>query len=204
MYNDPYQQPQPNTNYPEYQSPPPMPPRKPSFWKRKVGCLPMWAIILIVFLAIVFYSIGSAATRSSTDTTAIQATDTATATTQPATDTPIPTATLDKSVSGYTPPPSQKWTTTHTFTGNGSKKTGTFSVPGDWKIVWKCNPASFDVNYNVIITVYNSDGTYADSGVNATCSRTNTHDETEEHQSGNVYLDITSEGDWTIQVQELK
>ena len=71
--------------------------------------------------------------------------------------------------------------------------------------MWKCDPTSFDnINYNVIITVYNSDGTMADSGVNAMCSKTNTHDETEVHASGDVYLDITSEGDWTIQVQELK
>jgi hypothetical protein len=28
--------------------------------------------------------------------------------------------------------------------------------------------------------------------------------ETEEHQGGQVYLDITGTGDWTIEVQELK
>jgi hypothetical protein len=111
------------------------------------------------------------------------------------------------SSSSVTPTPTKqlKWTTTHTFTGNGIKKTGTFTAPDDWKILWKCNPSSFNgLNYNVIVTVYGSDGTMQDIAINATCKPGNTSGETEEHQGGQVYLDVDSEADWTLQVQELK
>lgn len=97
------------------------------------------------------------------------------------------------------------WTTTHTFTGNGVKKTEVFHVGSDWKITWSCDPASFGGSqYNVIVMVYNSDGTLVDGAVNTLCKSGNTGDMTEEHQGGDVYLDITSEGSWKIQVQELK
>jgi hypothetical protein len=97
------------------------------------------------------------------------------------------------------------WTTIQSFSGNGSKTTGTFDVPGDWKIVWRCDPASWGgLPYNVAVIVYNSDGTMADSGVNAMCSQNNIHDETEVHHGGTVYLSIISEGDWVIEVQEFK
>jgi len=52
--------------------------------------------------------------------------------------------------------------------------------------------------------VYNSDNTLADSGVNTSCKVVNTSESTEIHTSGQVYLNIISEGDWTIQVQESK
>jgi hypothetical protein len=98
-----------------------------------------------------------------------------------------------------------KWTTTHTFSGSGSKKTGTFTAPGDWRIAWSCNPTSFSgYAFNLIILVYGPDGNLVDSGVNTMCQRGNVSDVDEVHVGGQVYLDITSEGDWTIQVQELK
>ncbi len=97
------------------------------------------------------------------------------------------------------------WTTVANFSGNGSKKTATFSVPDDWKIVWKCDHSSFQgYDYNVIILVYNSDGTLADSGVNTLCSKSNEQGETEIRTAGNVYLDVTSEAVWSVQIQELK
>lgn len=57
------------------------------------------------------------------------------------------------------------------------------------------------------VNVYSSDGTILDTiAVNATCKDgvAKTTGETEEHQGGQVYLDIGGTGDWTIQVQELK
>lgn len=120
----------------------------------------------------------------------------ATATPAP-TNTPAPTATA-------THPP--KWTTVHTFKGNGNKKTGTFDVPDDWKLVWSCNPSSdYFGEYNVIVDVYDADGNPVDfAAVNTICKAGNTHDSTEEHQGGTVYLDVESEAAWTIQVQVLK
>ena len=103
----------------------------------------------------------------------------------------------------------QRWFTTQTFTGNGEKKTAIISVPGDWKIVWSCTGQDIDgVTADAVFTVlvYNADGTLADSAVNAICKAGSspTKDDTEEHQSGSVYLDIASTGNWTIQIQELK
>lgn len=55
------------------------------------------------------------------------------------------------------------------------------------------------------LDVDNSDGTPFDYGaINTICQSGNTSGSTEEHQSGQVYLDITSEAAWTILVQELK
>lgn len=104
-------------------------------------------------------------------------------------------------------PPSQPqtWTTTHIYTGSGTKKTETIAVPDDWKIQWKCDPASFGgMSYNMIITVYNSDGNPADVAINDLCKPGNTSGETEERHAGNIYFDVNSEGSWTITTQELK
>lgn len=105
-----------------------------------------------------------------------------------------------------TPTHALKWTTIQSFSGNGAKKTATFSVPDHWRIVWACDPSSFyGGQYNVIVGVDNSDGTYLDpAAVNTICKSGNTKDNTEEHQGGDVYLDVTSEGAWTVQVQVLK
>src|SRR5438552_574912 len=99
-----YPQQQPNTQYPPPQPfpgtppPPPLypqpgqypyqqpvppgpPPQKPSFFKRKVGCIPMWAVILIVAL-VGFMAVANANRGASSDNTSGQIT---------ATDTPQPT-----------------------------------------------------------------------------------------------------------------
>jgi hypothetical protein len=111
----------------------------------------------------------------------------------PPTPTPVPT---------HAP----KWVTTQTFSGNGNKKTGYFTVPNDWKLVWRCNPSSsYFGQYNVAVDVTASDGTPVDLGaVNTICKTGYTGDSTDEHQGGQIYLDIQSEAAWTIQVQELK
>ena len=140
------------------------------------------ALVTLLFVALLACGESSQATQS-----------TATASTTQATQAPAkPTV-----------PP--KWTTTHTFSGTGSKHTATFTAPDDWKILWKCDPASFDVPYNVIIEVDNaSDSSPLDLPVNTTCKAGNTSDSSEEHQGGSVYLNVTSEGDWTITIQELQ
>lgn len=178
--NDPTYTPQP---YPPTVPPPP-PPKKRRTW--------LW-IVLGVFAVLVLGCVGlvaiaSQAGQSGTQPQATQAGNT------PATgNTPAPT----------TAPAT--WKTLKTFKGNGSKKTGVFSVPSDWRVAWTCKPGSFDgIDYNVIIDVYNSDGTIVDQAVNTTCKKGNSSDVSEEHQSGDVYLDITSEGDWVITVQTLQ
>jgi hypothetical protein len=176
----------------------------------------MWALILIiaVFACGGINAMANAGRNTTTTLTDAQIAATnsaqlaATNSAQGTTDTPVPTATLNASIPTSTPAPTQapaKWTTTHTYTGSGSKKTGTISVPSDWKIFWKCTPSSFyGGSYNVIVEVYNSDGSLADGAINTICKTGNTGDSTEEHQGGDVYLDIQSEGDWVITVQEFK
>lgn len=158
--------------------------------------MPLWVLLLVIIVvACGIIGIAGASRPSSSDVT----TNTDTSTTQSTADTSVPTD---------TPAPTQapkKWTTTHTYKGSGSKKTEIIAVPDDWKVFWKCDPASsYGGQYNVIVDVYNSDGTLADGAINTICKTGNTGDSTEEHQSGNIYLDITSEGDWTITIQELK
>jgi len=186
----PYYPPQPQQPYrppypqqPMYQPPPPRKRSRAWLWI----VLGVLAVLLLGCVGIVALVTSAARTGPSTIATAIATT--------------VPTTTTAAS----TPAGQQNWTTTHTFTGSGSKKTGIFSVPADWKINWTCKPSSFTGNqYNLVIFVYNSDNTLADSGVNTICKAGNTSDSTEIHTSGQVYLNIISEGDWTIQVQEPK
>ncbi len=94
----------------------------------------------------------------------------------------------------------------HTFSGVGLKKTAIFTVGNDWKIIWKCDINSFEGGqYNVIISVVGSDGMPVDAiAINTICKTGNTGNSTEEHHGGTAYLDVNSEGAWTVTVQELK
>jgi len=164
-----------------YQPPPPK--KRSRTWLCIV--LGVLAVLLLGCVGIVALVTSAAKTGTSTIATTIATT--------------VPTT------AAKTPAGQKNWTTTQTFTGSGSKKTGVFSVPADWKINWTCKPSSFTGNqYNLVIFVYNSDNTLADSGVNTICKAGNISDSTEIHTSGQVYLNIISEGDWTIQVQESK
>ncbi len=140
--------------------------------------------------------------QSTSDNTTATIQNTAQATSQP-TQVPTPTQPAATPTPTHTP----KWTTVQTFNGSGNKKTAIFNTSNDWKIIWSCNPASAYLGeYNLTVDVVNSDGTPLDYGaINEICKAGNTTNSTEEHQGGQVYLDIQSDGGtWTIQVQELK
>ena len=127
------------------------------------------------------------------------------AATQTPTQQPSPTATPTPTATP-SPTPVPTWTVTQTFSGNGNKKTSDFVVPDHWRLVWSCNPSSFyGGSYNVIVDVDNVDGSYLDpAAINTICQSGNTGDFTEEYQGGDVYLDVNSEGSWTLQVEALK
>ena len=188
-------------NGPQQPEQPPRKKRGPLFW------------ILIIVGIIVALIIGGNAINAATTTPVTQATATATPdmagtnvanseATQNAS-TPYPSTPVN---TGYTPPPAPKWTTTHTFSGNGSKKTAIFSVPDDWKIVYTCTHQEMDVEGVLGVVVYTSDNTIVDVAVNATCKPdvNLTKGETEEHQGGDIYLSIDGTGDWIVAIQELK
>ena len=156
----------------------------------------MWALILLAF--IVLGGIGSIANSAG----------------QSSTSTPVPQGnTSTQPAATATPAPTQapaKWTTTHTFTGNGSKKTAIFTAPDDWKILYSCtfqNNGGVTDDGILTLSVYGADNSIIDAGaVNVTCKNgvAHTTGETEEHQAGQVYLSIDGTGDWTVKVQELK
>ncbi|SRR5579884_1562572 len=168
-----------------YSQPQQIPPQKPKrgIFKMKRTWVAIAAILIILLIVVV--NVG----RGNSTTTGISS-NTATTQRQPTT----------------APTKAPQWVTTHTFTGDGGKKTAVFTVGDDWRISWSCDPTSFQgTQFNLIIMVYNSDGTISDpAAVNTICKAGNTHDVTEEHQGGDVYLDINSEGAWKVQIQELK
>ncbi len=205
----PRQQQPPFTGYPQWtQTPPPpfLPPQPPRKKKpKKTVLIVLGVMVALIVLSCISFSvllaIGSQLSNQQTNTTN-QSSVTQAAQQQPtqaqATPTSIPPT--------PTPTHAPKWVTVQSFSGNGTKKTAYFTVPNDWKLVWKCNPASFyGGSYNVIVSVTGSDGTPIDpTAVNTICSTSNTGDSTDEHQGGRIYLDVISEGSWTLQVQELK
>ena len=144
-------------------------------------------IVATLFLALTLAACGEtpAPTTTTGTTPTVQATQAPTA----------PTA---------TPTHALKWTTTQTINGNGAKKTGIFTVPDDWKILWSC--VGGDYGGYLSVTVYDSNAAYVDGAVNSMCKAGNqaTTGETEEHMSGSVYLDVNGTGDWQLQVQEMK
>ncbi|HEX6797686.1 MAG TPA: hypothetical protein VF116_08235 [Ktedonobacterales bacterium] len=175
------------------------------------GGLKAWQWVLIgvgSFLVVCCVLGGVAAALAPSNPNSQNTLATATNTLGP-TNTPGPTATPSPTATPMptaTPTHTPKWTTIQSFQGSGDKKTGTFSVPDDWRIVWTCDPSSYyGYQYNVIVSVYNSDGSILDPAtVNTLCKSGNSSDWTEEHQGGDVYLDVISESDWAIQVQVLK
>lgn len=182
----------------QYGAPPP-PPMMPGPPPKKKFKLPIWAWIIIAIF--VLGAIGSMFNRTPTDTTTPGTSGTSSTNAVP-TDTPTPAATPTPSP---TPHP-LVWTTVQSFSGNGNKKTATFTAPDDWKIIWKCDPTANAIGqYNVIVDVKNADGSDLDPGaINTICKSGNTTGETEERQGGSVYLDVSSEDNWTIQIQVQK
>jgi hypothetical protein len=181
-----YVQPAPQPSMPQF-TPPTQQPKKPKRWPWIV------ALVVVFFIGI---AIGSA-THSGSST---PATTTVTQSGGGTQSQPAPTT---------KPAAPAKWTTTQTFTGSGAKKTATFAVGNDWKILYTCsgmNVSGYTSDANLIVGVYNSDGSIVDpAAINTICKAgKTTSDNTEEHQGGNVYLDVNAEGDWTITVQELK
>jgi hypothetical protein len=195
--NDPTQPSQPPyTHYPPqgYPSYPPPPYQQPQPKPKKRRTW-LWIVLGIVALAI-FYQIGNAALSQTPTTTTPQATTAPSGNTPAATQPPAATQAPTK-------PPT--WTSVQTFKGSGSKKTQTFTVGDNWRLKWTCDPASFGgSSFNVIIEVDNADGSYADLPVNTMCKPGNTSDTSYEATGGTYLLNVTSEGDWSIEIQVQK
>lgn len=115
--------------------------------------------------------------------------------------TPLPTDTPEPTPTNT---PAPRWVTIANFSGNGTKRTTTFTITSDqWRMNWRCNPNSdYFGQYNVIVSVYNDDGSPADyAAINTICQAGNTHDTTAEYTPGTYYLEVDSEAAWSVQVQ---
>ncbi|HEY4382955.1 MAG TPA: hypothetical protein VGN34_00565 [Ktedonobacteraceae bacterium] len=173
------------------QQPPVAPPvKKRHFWR--------WIIlsaIIGIFIGYAAHSGGGSSTAPDTTTSS------AVATTAPqSAATTAPTA---KPAPTQAPKP-KTWTTTQTFTGNGGKKTASFTVAGnDWKILWSCQETN-GLDSPLFIIVYDGNNNMVDSPQTTCKASTTTTGETEEHQGGTFYLDVNTAVTWTLKVQELK
>src|SRR5260221_5264624 len=181
----------PGQQYSQYYQQPGMPPQQPPKKRRGPalwiggGCLGL-VVLVIILVSISIASAGNAVNNLAATVTVGTSNNTST---QPA-----------STGSG-------KWTTTHTFTGNGTQKTPVFTAPSDWKVLYTCanqQISGTSIDGALSVTVYGTDNTPLDVAVNAQCKTAKTTGETEEHQGGQVYLDMNGTGDWTVKVQELK
>ena len=151
----------------------------------KIGPIPFWIIILAL---VVIIGVGTSISWSMLSSSPAVAVRNTRASASTAVDTPI-----------------SELRTTHTFSGYGVGRTAVFHVAGKWQLVWSCNPASFyGHQYDLVVSVNNASGKTIDfAAVNVTCTPGYTTDVKEEHAGGDIYLDITSQGAWNIQVQDL-
>lgn len=183
---------QPQQPYPGYPQQPQQPPKK-----KKTGLI-IGIIIGALVLCGICGGIGAVMSHSgSTTTTAATTTTTTSSSNSSSSSTPTkPPTTTTKSLT---------WQTTHTFSGNGEKKTDVFTVADTWKIKYTCSGMGQGIDGVLGVSVYGSDGTIQDVAVNATCKDgKTTSDTTTEHSGGQVYLDVTATGDWSVDVMEQK
>lgn len=114
-----------------------------------------------------------------------------------------PTTQATQAQAKPTAPP--KWTTTHTFSGNGSKTTETFSVADTWTIIWTCDATNnYGVDGELSVIVYDSQNNLLDNPLETCKAGVTSKGTSQEHQGGQVYLKIDGSVPWTITIQELR
>jgi hypothetical protein len=97
-----------------------------------------------------------------------------------------------------------RWQTVQTFSGSGDQTTGTFTVPGDWRIAWQCQGFMDGTGIDGLLRIdINTPDTSAAYPFYASCKAggTSTGEESE-HQGGQVSLTIKATGAWRIQIRE--
>jgi hypothetical protein len=148
---------------------------------------PTWAIIVALFVVFGLGHVSAGSSNNDTSTTSAVTTST-TAAAHGATTMTKPTAT-----------PAPKTTTIASYSGNGNKNTPNFHVNADqWTISWSCQGGQY--GGNLIVDVYQSDGTYVDGAVNVICNGA-MHDTTLERGSGDFYLVVNADVSWTVTIQ---
>jgi hypothetical protein len=103
--------------------------------------------------------------------------------------------------------PTQKpkqWVVTKTISGNGNKRTETFALGEQTRLLWKGDTSSFyGGSYNLIVEQDGADGTMQDIPINTIVKSGNISGETmlKGDAGSQVQLSITSEGAYTITVE---
>jgi hypothetical protein len=165
--------------------PAPQPKKKSKTW--------LWIVAILIALFVGYAAGGSGkSTTATNDTTTVAQ--------------PTQSGSQGQNKAAPTKAPTKKWTTVQTFTGNGAKKTETFTVGDHWRFSWECQGVS-GIDAPLYISVYKSDGNMLDlNAASTTCkaSGPKTTGNSEMHQGGEVYLDVNSGIDWKITVEEMK
>lgn len=104
--------------------------------------------------------------------------------------------------------PASDWQTLKTFsgstTGNGTKRTETFTISATWQITWACQGIK-GVDKWLYIAIYRANGTLYNAGAQITCiAAKQVIGNTIEQASGSFYLTIDASTSWTVAVQTLE
>lgn len=107
-----------------------------------------------------------------------------------------------------TPIPASDWQTLKTFsgstTGDGTKRTETFTTSTTWQITWACQGIK-GVDKWLYIAIYRANGTLYNAGAQITCiAAKKVIGNTIEQASGSFYLTIDASTSWTVTVQTLE
>lgn len=182
-----------SSDFPPQQPQQPYPQGYPSYPQQQPPKKKRWPLIIVIIVGALVLcglcgGIGSMMSHGGTTTT-----------------TTADTTTTTKAAPTTAPAKPLTWKTTHSFNGNGEKKTDVFTVADTWKLKYTCKGMGDGIDGNLAISVYGSDGTIQDLAVNTTCKDgLTTIDTTTEHTGGQIYLDINGTGDWTVDVLEQK
>jgi hypothetical protein len=98
-----------------------------------------------------------------------------------------------------TPTSPPQWVTVQHFSGTAAYQSPTFTVSGQWRIVWSCGVNNAYGGGNFIVEAYTSDGSYLDLVANTVG---NGKGEWNGHQDGDIYLKVNTFGEtWSVDVQ---
>ena len=174
-----------------------MPPQPP---QKKNSALWVWVGVIVAVLICSGIVTGSLRNQNQPGDNSVLA---STATTIPTPNTtPFPTATSQPTA---TPRPTSgppQWTDVTQWTGTAEQQTEDFTVPSEWRIVWKATETVGSGIYN--LEVYTSTGQFVD-GVALLANNSDQETYNVHNKPGSFYLNIdTYNYSYMIEVQVLK
>jgi len=89
---------------------------------------------------------------------------------------------------------------TITFSGTGNHQTDYFTVPDNWTLDYSCLGFDSGAAGAMAVYVYGQGATLLAVPVNTACDLSGAINSTEMHQGGNIYLNVTATGQWSITI----